>query len=197
MKGVVIEVRGLKNAKHLNTKRGIIDTIISKDPLKFQINIDEMSYIIKNENVLKVYCLGIPREYRLIDTCQDGFKFFLAAISQVKSVSFYVLLKTHGFKTSVFIINSHFFSSVLDKASTEPLLRIYSRHKSQNESNIVFDQCCVDISEDMSYPWYFDMSSHELMQLIARFDMEDKEESVFKQMNIHDFKNGMFSNNLS
>lgn len=199
MKGVVFEVYGLTNKKylHLNGRRGIIQNIKSKDPLKYVVTIDDdTTIVIKNENILKVYCLGIPKEYRLGDQETELFQFFLATLSQTKSVSFYVFVKKENDKKSVFLVNTKFFNMALEKMTTEPLLRIYSTSTSHTDDNaaIIFDQCCKNPSTDMSYPWFIDLSSTQLLQLISRFEsIEDENE--LKKLNIHDVKDGMFKYN--
>ena len=195
MKGVVFEVCGLTNKMylHLNGKRGFIQNVKSREPLKYVVNIDgDTTIVIKNENILKVYCLGIPKEYRLSDDKTDMFEFFLATISQTKSVSFYVFLKKDENKKSVFLVNTKFFNMALEKMTTEPLLRIYSTNKSHDDKNaaIIFDQCCKDPPTDMSYPWFIDLPSTQLLQLVSRFD-SIQDENELKQLNIHDVKEEM------
>lgn len=192
MQGCVVEAFDLRNATHLNGKRGIIQRLVNKEPLKYVVSFDDNSCIIKNENLLKVYCLGVPKEYRVCDSTTLPLDLLLATLSQTKSDSFYVFLRTWGTGSSVFIINSNFFEMAMDKMTTEPLLRIYSTCKSHNDSSVCFDQYCMHPPENMAYPWYFDLSSHQLLQLVSRYESE-VDENEMKKMNIYDFKHGMFS----
>lgn len=194
MKGVVVEIHDLKNATHLNGKRGFICEMLQKNPLKFSVQLDDQLLKIKNEKLLKVHCLGIPREYKFSDDSDDNdeFKFLLATLSQTNSCKFYVLSKQCGNKTTVFLVNTKFFKMAFDKMQTEPLLRIYITNKSHNDPKckLMFEKACIDPIDDMSFPWYVDLNSSHLLELIARFDMIT-DETKLKNMNIHDKKKSL------
>ena len=187
MKGVVVEITNLKSTKHLNGRRGFISKISQKNPLIFTVDIDDEQHEIENKNLLKVYCLGIPCEYKLSDD-NDCFKFFLATLTLTNSSNFYVFAKHYGTKSSLFLVNIKFFDTVLQRMTTEPLLRIYGMKKSQNDKDckILFNQYCIDPPNDMSYPWYVDLTTSKFLELVARFE-NIKDEKQLKNMNIQDF----------
>lgn len=189
MKGVVVEIANLKNATHLNGQRGFITKVVSTTPLKYSICINDQLYKVKNEKTTKVYCLGIPKEYKISDDRSDPLQFFLGTLSQTKSKLFYAFPKVDGHKMSIVLINIKFFDMALQKMTTEPLLRVYITNKSHHEDDckIVFDQCCTNPPQDMSYPWFVDLSSSQFLELVSRFESVDDEKEL-KNLNLHDFQ---------
>ena len=187
MKGVVVELIDLKQYAHLNHKRGFIVSVQSETPLKYEVNVENKTYCIKNENLKKVYCLGLPKEFRVINNQMNVKELFLGTIAHIKSSSFYVIPQQIDAYTSIFIINNAFFEMAYEKMATEPLLRIYSTTKSAKDStSIIFDQCCAHVPTDLSYPWFVDLDANQLMSLISRFE-SIKDENTLKQLNMNDF----------
>ena len=172
MRGVVVEIQGLKNKTEWNGKRGYIQEIINDKPVKYKINVDNTELGVSNDYLHKVYCLGLPCEYWITREC-DEQTLLVQMLNEVDSTKFYVFVESDSRFTTAFLFNVCFFEMALDKMGTEPLLRVYGMKKSQTETKIVFDQRCVNVIDDLSKPWFVDLTSQRFLELVSRFDTDD------------------------
>lgn len=182
MKGVVVQIVDFACRYDLQNKRGYIEELYTKSPLTYKVNIDQETLVIPNENLFKVYCLGIPMEYWKCEKCSKK-EMIHAMLSQINSTVFYVFVKEEGKWSTAFLINAKWFDIACEKMSTEPLLRIYTTTQSQSQG-LLFDQCCAQVS-DVSKPWFIDLHPNRLFELISRFQSVDDEKQL-KVMNAHD-----------
>ena len=185
MKGVVFEVNGLTRRTDLNGKRGFIESVYEQAPLKYKVNIDDKSLILANRYLTKVYCIGLPVEYWKCEKT-DMMTMLSSVLNQVSSSDFYVFVKHVEPHTLALIVNTKFLNIALAKMSTEPLLRIYGTTRSQNDTKIIFDQCCVHVPQDLSRPWFVDLSSNDFLSKVSRFQACDDAKTL-KALNIQDY----------
>ena len=187
MTGVVVEIFGLHNKTQYNNKRGIIQKKLCDTPLKYLISIDETSIEIDNQNLKKVFCLGIPNEYYYFISGVKKYEVLISVLNQIQSSKFYVFVKDNDNLVTAFVVNVHFFELALNKMQTEPLLRIYAADTSHNTSNILFSQHCLQPCKKMQqYPWYIDLTSDFLLTLISRFNDNRLDAQQLRNMNVHD-----------
>ena len=184
MVGVVVQICGLVNKIELNEKRGFVQKRVSCDPVKYSICIADKTMIIANQNLIKVYCLGIPKEYYSFVE-NNKMNVLLSVLDQIDSSKFYVFVKSQGQTTTVFIVNISFFEMAFNKMTTEPLLRIYAADTSQNTSNILFSQQCLYPCKNMQNAWFIDLSSDFLLTLVSRFQ-DELDNSTLRKMNLQD-----------
>ena len=185
MVGVVVQINGLVKRTELNERRGFIQKKVSSSPLKYSVAMDDKIITISNENLIKVYCLGIPKEYYKLVPEEDKVKAVISVLQQIDSSKFYVFVKKQEESTTIFLVNTIFFEMAVNKMQTEPLLRIYAANTSQNTSNILFSQQCIHPCKDMQNAWFVDLTSNFLLTLVSRFQ-EDLDKSTLRNMNIHD-----------
>jgi hypothetical protein len=185
MKGVVFEVNGLTRRTDLNGKRGFIESVYKQPQLKYKVNIDDQSLIIANMYLTKVFCLGLPVEYWKCEKT-DMMTMLSSVLNQVSSLNFYVFVKCVKPYTLALIVNTKFFGIALEKMSTEPLLRLYATTKSQNDTKIIFNQSCIHVPQDLSRPWFVDLSSNEFLSKVSRFQACDDEKTL-KALNLQDY----------
>ena len=182
--GHCVELVGLQSSFHHNNKRGLI---FAKDKDRWKVELTTGEIVMaKIKNLAKVYCLGIPNECRHSSEFLDP-SLLRMVLQNIDSRKFYIFVqKTTGV---VFIqVNVQFFKMAVDKmTTTDHLLRIYTTSISQNDLNakIIFEERCIHVTEDLSKPWFVDLSHHKLHELIDRFNSE-KDEKELKAMNIHD-----------
>tara|TARA_B110000008_G_C16797957_1_gene495433 strand:- start:146 stop:724 length:579 start_codon:yes stop_codon:yes gene_type:complete len=186
MKGVVVELNNLNSKKELNGKRGYIKTISATDAQKYYVNLDDVCVKIDNKFLNKVYCLGIPKEYWYSTTTTSEI-WKQDVIYSVNSSVFYVFFSTIESKTTYFLVNYKVLMNAFEKITTEPLLRIYGMTTSQKDTNIVFDQCCINM--DVSVPWFVDLSSNLFLELISRYESFGNDQEALRRMNINDVMN--------
>tara|TARA_B100001741_G_scaffold210714_1_gene174347 strand:- start:9029 stop:9595 length:567 start_codon:yes stop_codon:yes gene_type:complete len=185
MKGVVFEVNGLSRRTDLNGKRGYVQRVYEENLSKYIVTIDEESLILAKKYMMKVYCLGLPVEYWKCEKV-DKMTMLSGILNQVSSLDFYVFVEHVKPYTLALIVNIKFFELAFHKMSTEPLLRLYCTMKSQNETSIIFDRCCVHVPSDLSRPWFLDLSSNDFLSKVSRFDACN-DVQILKKLNLQDY----------
>jgi len=184
MKGVVVELYGLRNRSELNGTRGFINKILSSNPLCYQVHVGEKKIKIDNTFLHKVYCLGFPCEYWKTEHMNKQ-DLLINCFQTFKTDVFYIFVESNETHSTAFIVNYKILETALEKMTTEPLLRIYGMKKSQKEVKLVFDQCCVHVPDDLSKPWFTDLSSSRLLNILSRFEY-CKDAVQLKNMNYED-----------
>jgi len=182
MKGTVVEIRNFDEV--YNTRRGYIANECDSSNLK--VNIDNECVQIPKDNLYKVYCIGLPKEYIAFTTRKEYDLVLKDALQQIKSKFFYLLVMQNSLGTSIITINIKFFELMFNQMTTEPLVRVYCTSKSQSNTKIQFGQCCVHVPEDMTKPWFKDLSSEKFMNLLSRFQNIHNEECL-KKLNLLDY----------
>ena len=185
MKGVVVELYGLKNRTELNGRRGYINRVLSTDPLKYQVNVDEKQVKIDNHFVNKVYCLGFPQEYWKTKQMSKN-DLLMHCLQSVNTDVFYIFVEQNGEYSTAFIVNYKILEMAMEKMTTEPLLRIYAMKKSQDEVKLVFDQCCANVPDDLSKPWFTDLSTSRFLTILSRYE-SCKDSTTLKNLNYEDY----------
>lgn len=185
MKGTVVQLENLVSRPELNGRRGYIVKPIKGG--RCMVNVGEDTLSIKTENLYKVHCLGVPREYRITHETETPKQVFLGVLSQTSSDKFYVAHAQDGQnRHAFFLINVKFFEMAIEKMTTEPLFRVYAMSRSQEGSKILFDQCCAHVPDDLSYPWFVDFTTNQFMELVSRFQSEAYDAKALKKMNLVD-----------
>ena len=189
MKGVVVEL-DFENTQHkytdFNGKRGFIEKIVHKNPLKYLVHIDNGSKLkIDNTFLKKVYCLGFPCEYWMTEksTTED---LLIKTLSSIKTDVFYVFAQSYELYTTVFIVNYKILEIACENMTTEPLLRIYGMKKKQEEVKLIFDQCCANLPDDLTKPWFTDLSSNFFLNIISRYQ-SCEDPLILRNSNFHDY----------
>tara|TARA_B100000482_G_scaffold192300_1_gene179901 strand:+ start:2477 stop:3046 length:570 start_codon:yes stop_codon:yes gene_type:complete len=185
MKGVVVELYGLKNRSELNGQRGYINKVVSRDPLKYEVNVNEKQVKVCNNYLLKVYCLGFPCEYWTTERMNKN-DMLMKYLNSVKNNVFYVFVESNDTHSTAFIVNYKILEMAMEKMTTEPLLRIYGMQKSQEEVKLVFDQCCANVPDDLSNPWFTDLSTSRLLNILSRYEL-CKDSINLKNLNFEDY----------
>ena len=149
---MVVELHSLKNATHHNNKRGFVSKA-TNDRIIVVMDGD-VNIKVKPCNLYPVHCLGIPQEYWLRDTdaSEEEMLDQIRHMSNKSSAFEHIVCKNEK-GVSAFLINKQFLKIALKKIqdmNMEPLLRVYGMNKSSKDTNIVFDFCCANITEDMS-----------------------------------------------
>lgn len=196
MQGTIVQLTNLKTNTHLNGIRGKVIRLGKKyKTLCVKIHDDTIIKVSTN-NCFKVYCVGLPKEYRSYHDSNSVISwqhFFLLALQSIDSSKFYVVPLEDDEKHAVLIINVQFFHIITEKMNTpEPYVRFYTTTHSQNDSNILFGQKCIDNPSD-GYPWFYDMSHDMFTNLVYRFcsielDNDSVTENEYKKANIKDFE---------
>jgi hypothetical protein len=182
MQGTIIQILD-SNSSH-DGKRAIISSKHG-DNIRLQLS-DGKEYDTTVRKCFKVYCLGVPREYRVsAHTSMSLQHFFMITLHTIDSSKFYVLPISENGRHAALLINVQFFQMIFDKITTEPLVRFYATCLSHGESNIIFDQKCVHIFE--TSPWYYDMTQEHFSKLLSRFSDIDETNDAYKRANLTDF----------
>ena len=162
--GTCVELCGLKDARHTekNGMRGFVQPSRKKQLSSARIAValsDGSSVLVKEKNVVPVFCLGLPREA------------LSAAFMDTPAELIPLPLDDH----LRILVNPRVLDMAWDRIGTElckrfpkcvlpRLLRIYVADYSQDdpEAKILFDLCCAKpyICEEM--PWFVDLSEEEL-----------------------------------
>jgi hypothetical protein len=175
MNGCCVQLHGLQTEAY-NGKRGVIVDRVNKERRKVLLDHDE--YIsVKTSNLCSVFCIGLPREYRIVVQKDAIDKDALArAIAVVDSRKFYIMYM--GATTENDIVSQHFirvripfFSmamKMIAKQDKEPLMRVYVANYSQDDpgAKIIFGD---SMAQPGPAPGWADLSS-ELAQTLSMFE---------------------------
>ena len=174
MQGVCVEVHGLANKTVYNGRRGTI--MFSKNRNTHRVQIDGCAdpIDVKTRNLCSVFCLGLPKEYRMCVYADAMAPALVRAVDNVDNSKYYVFFL--GTRTGDQAPAQHFvrvrlpiFTMAMTQISEldrEPLMRIYLQSASQDDRDVkivfgdsmqVSDEApaCVDI--DSSYAEYLSM----------------------------------------
>lgn len=176
MEGCCVQIHGLSGTTAYNGKRGTIkESTAGNQRVIVKLDIGD-TIRVKKENLCSVFCVGLPREYRIAVQHTPGKEALARAISEVDSNKFYVLYmgQTHeaGVATQHYIrVRLEFFKtamSIVARHDREPLMRFYLSDYSQTDpgASIQFGDSMPRPAE---MPAFADISS-ELAQSLSMFN---------------------------
>lgn len=187
MNGCCVQLHGLQAAAY-NGKRGTIVNRVNDERRRVRLDDDE-HISVKTSNMCSVFCVGVPREYRIVVQKETIDKDALArAIAVVDSRKFYVMYM--GATTENSIVSQHFvrvripfFSMamrMIAERDREPLMRIYVADYSQDDkgAKILFQD---SVANPGPAPCWADLSS-ELAQALSMFEYVPPVEMVEANM---------------
>ena len=184
MRGCCVQVHGLPSQAY-NGRRGTVSMHIAEGE-RLTVKLDGTDDVVnvKKENLCHVFCIGLPREYR-IKVQHDAIdeNALARAICAVDSSKFYILFL--GTTTEAGITLQHFMRvrleffyramSVIASQNREPLMRCYIGDFSQADANagILFGDCMPRPAET---PAFADLASDlaevlSMAKLAAPFDL--------------------------
>ncbi len=167
-----VELHSLLRKPVYNGKRGVI---VDKKDERFVVQVDgtHERILVKKTNMCVVFCLGLPKECRIIvNVAKVDRDCIAAAVSKVDTTIFHVMYMGSNENMQHFLqVRRPMFAMAMERIAAidrEGLLRVYVANYSQDapDAKIIFgDKMC---NVDAAQPCFADLSqtqAHELALL--------------------------------